>query len=455
MDAVVKTKYGKIQGLEEEDCFLFLGVPFALPPIDNLAFSHPKPPKPFEGIYDATKGKTNPIQGEGVASVPNNSLDCLYLNVFVPKGLKEATPVIVWIHGGSYSHGGSGAKNESGRPLEYELGFFAKETKTIVVSINYRLNLFGFLDLTSFGPSFEANNGLYDQIMALRYIKENIAFFGGDPNNVTLLGQSAGAASILALLEMHEARPYFHKAIMMSPCVDSFFSKEEGEKLTKKYLSYLHLKKEDIAPRALSNLPIRKIQKANDKLETYLVAKREFRCAFSPIVDGKTIHVFPKNGISDSSKPILIGHTKNECDLFVEPVPGFVLPFAKLLLGIKPKKMKGRLRRRISDALTDEIYINPIHDVLKAYNGMAYYYQLDYINQKYPDKGMGPYHVSDIPIVFGLDWGNHQDVNPRDVHVGRKYRAMFSYFAYKGAVNFPSFKVNEKPHIIDFDGILI
>ena len=185
----VATEYGLVRGIVRDGCELFLGIPFAAPPVGDLAFKHPVPPAPWKGVFDADKAPKNPIQGKGHSNITYVDKDCLYLNVFVPKGLPEDAPVMVWFYGGSYANGGCGNVSAKSDELNYDLVKFAKDTRTVVVSFNYRLNLEGFLNLNFLDKSFDRSNGLYDQMAALKYVRNNINRFGGDADNVTVFGQ--------------------------------------------------------------------------------------------------------------------------------------------------------------------------------------------------------------------------------------------------------------------------
>ena len=267
----VATEYGLVRGIVRDGCELFLGIPFAAPPVDDLAFKHPVPPEPWKGVFDASKAPASPVQGKGSSTIAFDDKDCLYLNIFVPKDIPEDAPVMVWFYGGSYSNGGCGKVSENSEELYYDFTKFAKDTKTIVVSFNYRLNLEGFLNLNFLDKSFDRNNGLYDQMAALKYVRNNINKFGGDADNVTVFGQSAGAACILALLGMDEAQFLFDKAIMQSPCVISFWSEEQSERYTRKYLKLIGVQPSEL--NKLKSIDKEKIHEANRLLrrlvETY------------------------------------------------------------------------------------------------------------------------------------------------------------------------------------------
>ena len=192
-ETLVTTGYGQIEGIAEEGIKLFLGVPFAKPPVGDLSFRHPLPPEPWDGVLSAVRARPNSIQGHGHKEYRVTDRDCLYLNVFAPDTQEDKLPVMVWIFGGSYCTGGRGLTDVVSDDLLYDMRRFARDTKTIVVTFNYRLNLEGFLNLSYLDPTFEMNNGLYDQIAALKFVRENIGAFGGDDRNITVLTRVADA----------------------------------------------------------------------------------------------------------------------------------------------------------------------------------------------------------------------------------------------------------------------
>jgi para-nitrobenzyl esterase len=209
----VRTQAGLVRGNERDarGVLAFKGIPYAAPPVGQLRWRAPQPPTPWSGVRDAS------TFGPGCISALENdqrpwprSEDCLYLNVWTAaKQANEKRPVMVWIHGGGFQFGASSAPATDGGPLAAE--------GVVVVSFNYRLGVFGFLahpDLDSEGPS--GNYGLQDQLAALRWVRTHIAGFGGDPDNVTVFGESAGAMAIGILMASPLARGLFHKAIGQS-----------------------------------------------------------------------------------------------------------------------------------------------------------------------------------------------------------------------------------------------
>jgi para-nitrobenzyl esterase len=203
----VDTDAGALRGVVDDGVARFLGVPFAAPSIGALRFRRPQPIEPWRGIRDAsTRASAAPqpkTLGVGVRGANAIADDCLYLNVFVPSASGSGRPVLVWIHGGGYVHGDGG-------DALFDGGRLARGQDCVVVTLNYRLGLWGF------APFVDRNVGLADQIAALGWVARNAREFGGDPRNVTLVGESSGAMSVCNLLAVPRARPLFHRAIAQS-----------------------------------------------------------------------------------------------------------------------------------------------------------------------------------------------------------------------------------------------
>ncbi|MFJ7250992.1 carboxylesterase/lipase family protein [Streptomyces sp. NPDC098085] len=207
----VGTAHGAVRGTLEHGVAVFRGIPYAAAPVGARRFRAPEPPEPWEGVRDAVAfGPTAPKRPYAPPldrllpdpEVPGD--DCLNLNVWTPSPARAGLPVLVWIHGGSLLHGSSAV------PL-YDGAAFARDG-VVLVSVNYRLGMEGF----GVFPDAPANRGLLDQLAALAWVRDNIAAFGGDPDLVTVCGESAGAISIAALLAAPRAKGLFRRAVLQS-----------------------------------------------------------------------------------------------------------------------------------------------------------------------------------------------------------------------------------------------
>lgn len=206
---IVRTKSGWLRGVDNGDSWAFLGVPYAAPPVGELRWKVPQDPKSWAGIKDANEFAGACPQAEGAFGGGSLNEDCLYLNVTAPKG-RSSLPVMVWIHGGAFIAG-------SGSEEGYDPTRLVQED-VVVVTLNYRLGALGFLPhpaLTAESGD-SGNYGLMDQQKALKWVKENIAVFGGDPKKVTIFGESAGGHSVLSHLAAPSSKGLFSKAIVQS-----------------------------------------------------------------------------------------------------------------------------------------------------------------------------------------------------------------------------------------------
>ncbi len=427
---IVTTEYGNLEGIVSGGCRCFLGVPFAKAPLGDLAFKHPVKPEPWDGVYSAVRGKANPLQGHGHKEYKVTDRDCLYLNVFVPETeAEEKLPVMVWVFGGSYCTGGTGLKSADSDDLEYDMTRFARDTGTIVVTFNYRLNMEGFLNLSYIDPVYEMNNGLYDQIAALEFVRSNIGAFGGDDKNITVFGQSAGAACILALMTHPEAAPLFDKAIVQSACVDSFWNIEESRKLTELFLKYIGIGKDDIAK--LKNVSAQEVFDAAHRLKKHVFSGGDVRCAFSPVVDGVTIKDYPSKLVSDCTKPLLMGTNKNEANIFVNDIPAIAMPFVARKFHLTPEHGKGA-RERYSDQATDFIYKTPMGRITSSYKGPVWTYEYTYQTPQIKASGAGCFHASELPVLLAQDLGISDVNDPESEKTGNLMRSIWGEFARTG-----------------------
>src|SRR5271157_4859422 len=212
----VKTEQGKVQGktINDGKVRAFLGLPYAAPPVGDMRWKAPEPPAKWKGDRDATKFGAHCAQGkvfdDMVFQDAAPSEDCLFVNVYTPADAtnKSKLPVMFWIHGGGYSGGGSSEPRHNGD--------FLPTKGVILVTINYRLGVFGFLvtdELAKENNGVAGNYGLMDMVAALQWVKGNIKNFGGDPGNVTIFGESAGSFAVSTLMASPMAQGLFQKVI--------------------------------------------------------------------------------------------------------------------------------------------------------------------------------------------------------------------------------------------------
>jgi para-nitrobenzyl esterase len=334
-EPIAQTEQGKVEGIEKLGCLQFRGIPFAAPPVGPLRWKPPQPPASWDGIRDATEfGPICPqnlgtMEQLGGARRPVNPMDedCLTLNVFTPAVDEAKRPVMLWIHGGAFSTG-------SGRIPWYSGHNFARDG-VVVVTINYRVSAFGFLFLeTLFGDEFRGSGtaGTHDQVASLGWVRENIANFGGDPDNVTIFGESAGGMSVGTLLAAPSAKGLFHKAIPQSGASHASHAAEVAERVGRRFCAETGVKVGDAD--ALRSLTVDQILDGIDRLGQIMAADNTelfgddhagFTMPFQPVFGGDLLPKFPIDAVRDGSGggvSTLVGTTLEEWKLFTLMLPG-------------------------------------------------------------------------------------------------------------------------------------
>ncbi len=313
-ELVVRTKAGELRGARENGVAVFRGVPYAAPPVGDLRFAPPRPAQPWAGARDARQdGPIAPQARSRLAHVMGDferpqSEDCLTLTVWTPAADAGKRPVLVWIHGGAFGSGAGSLPWYSGER-------FAANGDVVAVSINYRLGALGFLCLP--GVS-NGNLGLLDQVAALRFVRDNIAAFGGDPDNVTVVGQSAGASSIAMLMTMPAARGLFRRAILQSTPFGRMTRKlEDAHRIGRRLLEVLGLKPEQTAE--LKTLPTAKFVAAQGELARLEKKFADAMAPFWPVIDGDVLPTQVASALkSDAGADVdvMIGTTREEMAAF-------------------------------------------------------------------------------------------------------------------------------------------
>jgi para-nitrobenzyl esterase len=305
---------------------VFSGIPYAAAPVGNLRWRPPHPAERWDGIRDASTfgpiapqsaavpGITSPSDPE--ASEPQSE-DCLSLNVWTPaipdapSAPGEGKPVLVWIHGGGFTSG-------SGSVFLYRGGSLARNGDAVVVTINYRLGALGFLGHRSFrqNDGFVGNWGLQDQVAALRWVRRNIAAFGGDPDNVTIFGESAGGFSVSALLGVPDARGLFRRAVVQSGGVQ-VHSVDEAERAAERLVQLLGVAGCD--RESLQDVPATELVAATEELGRRRPDPGMIPLPFLPVVDGAFLPDDPLAAVANGSSrgvDLLIGTNRDELTLF-------------------------------------------------------------------------------------------------------------------------------------------
>jgi para-nitrobenzyl esterase len=324
MSATVTTRYGRLDGDELSGLFVFKGVPFAAPPTGPRRWLAPEPTASWTGTRDARRfggvAPQNPVMMRALAAMvieEPQSEDCLYLNIWTPRPDGRRRPVMVWIHGGGFTIG-------SASQAIYDGSVLARRGDVVVVTTNYRLGPLGFLrlaDATGGLIPSTGSEGMLDQIAALKWVHDNIAEFGGDPDNVTIFGESAGGMSVGALMGMPAARGLFHKAIPQSGACNTAASIERANRTADRVLAKLGV--------AASNVDaLRALEPAQLLKATLLPDGRpdpELGMAYQPVADGANLPRPAIEMVGDGSAAgvaVMVGSTLEEWKLFAVMDPG-------------------------------------------------------------------------------------------------------------------------------------
>jgi para-nitrobenzyl esterase len=416
---VVDTAYGPVRGIDDGKAVSWKGVRYAAPPIGDLRFRAPQPPEPWTEVADAdTYGFVCPQP-----PVPNFPLDlgapenedCLFLNIWAPPGTKpgDAKPVMVWIHGGAYVLGSSSQPLYDGRRL-------ASGGDVVVVSLNYRIGVFGFLDLSQVSDRFDSNIGLRDVLAALRWVRDNIAAFGGDPSRVTVFGESAGAGIVTTMLAIPEAEGLFAGAIAQSSPATSVYDQTRAQRVTRQVLDHLDITDSDA--HRLTEVGVPALISATKKVFDEVPVRNPGTLAFVPIIDGDLLHDYPvmvaRQGRTHPV-PLILGTNRNEAALFrlmrspLMPItPRAITSMFNEIAAEQPdlqlptEEQLGstyRGKRRVVSIASDVGFRMPSVWLAEGHCRVApvYLYRFDYSTPIMKLLLVGAAHATELPYVWG------------------------------------------------------
>jgi para-nitrobenzyl esterase len=323
----VSVSRGRVRGVRRGDLWSFSGIPYARAPVGDLRWRPPVPPDPWNDTRDASAFGPIAPQAAAVAGITSpsdpgaaepQSEDCLSLNVWTPAlpehpadRSAEGRPVLVWIHGGGFTSG-------SGSVFLYRGGALVRNGDAVVVTVNYRLGALGFLGHRGLGDpdGLVGNWGLHDQVAALTWVRDNIAVFGGDPGNVTVFGESAGAMSIAVLLGSPAARGLFHRAVVQSGGVH-VHTVEQAERSAARLVATLGLARCDRA--SLGRIPATELVAATAQIAMRRPDPGLLPLPFLPVIDGRFLPRHPLLAVEEGATAgldLLIGTNRDELTLF-------------------------------------------------------------------------------------------------------------------------------------------
>jgi para-nitrobenzyl esterase len=423
-DPSARTSAGEVRGRREHDLDVFRGIPFAEPPVGDLRFAAPRPARPWGGRRDALEFGPPPPQDVGgfrdrlppgwdpAAGERDRPGDWLTVNVWTPSASAAAArPVMVWIYGGAYKVGSADTPG-------YDAQRIARDGDVVVVTFNYRVGIEGFAVI----GGAPANRGLLDQVAALEWVRDNIAAFGGDPGQVTVFGESAGAGCLAALLAMPRADGLFLRAIAAS-MPGTFLSLELAASVGTAIAAELGLAS---TVDALAAVPPHELVLAGESLAS---RRDEFEkqwgqlashdTLFAPVVDGDVLPMTPWEALRRGSArevDVVVGHTRDECRLFLvmQGRAGRITESdaARALAVFGPGQDGEKYRAAFPEATAEELYVQvqtdwifrmpalQLAEAQTAGGGRAYLYELAW---EVPGAGgaLGACHGLDLPLLFG------------------------------------------------------
>jgi len=447
-DPVVVARSGAVSGFLEDGICKFHGVPYAAPPVGALRWRAPEPVEPWAGTRAARAFSPVAVQTLGAVfdlRASQQSEDCLYLNVWTASLAPERLrPVMFWVHGGGFLGGAGSEAGYDGTRLAAQ--------GVVVVTFNYRLGAFGFLA----HPDVGANFAVLDMVAALQWVAEHIDRFGGDPGNVTIFGESAGAAAVRALLTSPPADGLFHKAILQSggfeaPALAPAWSLAKAQAVAEKLFDDLGSRNVD----TLRTVPSTHLQAASHELCGVIPVPGQVQTPASlvwiPVVDGNAV-IDDALSTSLANVPVLLGSLENEARYFIKPGPDYpreaLLGMAGAFLGPLADEGLAALERlegldtygALDRLFTAAVWTEPALQTARHFAARGRQVYCYHFARRSPGAiatAALAQHTAEIPYVFGhLDEGDgHNEV---DRLVSERMQQAWISFASSGVPQSPA-----------------
>lgn len=414
----VTTAAGTVEGFTRDGVHRWRSIPYARPPVGALRFRAPQPAQPWSGVRHC-HGFTKCAPQErrytmiGVGKYQPMGEDCLTLNVVTPEATDgEALPVMVFVHGGGYILGSSAT------PLYDGVGLARRGC--VYVSVNYRLGALGCLDLSSLSTAditLESNLFLRDLVLALRWVRDNIAAFGGDPDKVTIFGESAGAHAVAALLAVPQAKGLFAQAISESPATGMVRSREVAAEFAERFATLMGARKQDAAHALRKASPAELVAAQNRLIDEGV---RDMLGAFpiGPVCGDDVLPQDPVEAMRCGNAhpvPLIVGTNADEGRLFTRFLP--LLPTTEPMIEALLAEVEPAARERITGAYPDYpersacvrlggdfAFSSAAWEIAEAHgrHAPAYLYRYDYAPRMLRWSGLGATHATELLAVFGI-----------------------------------------------------
>ena len=422
-ELIVHTETGDVRGIVVDGVCTWRGIPYAAPPVNDLRFRAPQPATAWREVRDAGSFGPIPMQKRGFEAMCGAgartpiSEDCLTINVSAPmRHNSQLRPVVFWIYGGGFTLGGSRGELYRGNRI-------VLAGDVVFVSFNYRLGIFGFVDLSSWSTTdcqIDSNLGLRDQVAALQWVQRNIATFGGDPDNVTIVGESAGAMSVVSLMCIPSAAGLFHRAFAMSACGFTAYSQERHRLWAEALVKSLKLNPGDNTAVAheLKSLPAENLVTAASNF-FYDTAPDAHPGVLpsSPVVDGDFLPRHPIDAFEDGTAhrlPLVIGTMSREGALLHRALPVICSRVSRLdaMFEQTAPALRGRIiqaypgypsKKTAIDVAGDFTFWLPTVRIASAHSRLAdcWVYRFDYAAPLTRLMFGEATHGLDLPMLFG------------------------------------------------------
>lgn len=434
---IVNIKNGLIEGVFQNNQYVFKGIPYGEAPIGEKRFNKIEPKKPWNGVLSCKEYgdvcPQNTLENQGKIGSENS----LSINIWTKSLESSKKPVVLWIHGGGFTRGTGSDEKQSGVNFA--------DDNIVYVSLNYRLGVLGFLDLESIlGKEYKSsgNNGILDIIEGLKWIKENIEFFGGDKDNITVMGESAGAKCIGALLVTPLAKGLFNKAILESGSFQAIRDKNTAEKITGRFLNLVGINKDN--KEKLFSLSCEEILEAQNRISNSQPGMLQ---VFGPVIDGEVFPYEPMEAINKgvgSKVPLLIGTNLKESNLYLlfsEDLRNKKENIVKDIFGNNYKNVfqsynniKNKDEETWQRVLTNYMYKLYSYRLANKFASLGedvYLYRFDW------EGTVGPCHAQELPFVFKVT-GNEPiifNLKEEDLPLGEKMNMYWKNFIKYGNPN--------------------
>lgn len=443
-EVTVETTFGPVRGVADDDVHVWRGIPYAQAPVGELRWRRARDPQPWTTVRAATSfgdvcpQPVMPVIDLGAGASQDE--DCLYLNIWAPAGAavgQARRPVLVWLHGGAYICGSGSQPLYDGAALVR--ASVREDQPALVVTLNYRMGALGFAE---WGEEIgDSNCGLSDVLQALRWVRANIERFGGDPEQVTVFGESAGGGLVTTLLAVPAAEGLFARAISQSSPATSVYHLERGLRHTDMLLTELGAPA-DVTPAQLRELPVQALVDASVRVFNEVPVRYAGTIAYTPVVDGDLVPEHPLQAIREGRAldvPLLIGTNRDETSLFkwmktpLMPVTGAqVDAMFELIAQERPElaipaddvvaeAYPGRVRdpekssARSMGVSRDLAFRMPAVWIAEAHSHRApvYLYRYDWATPLFRALGIGATHATELPYVWGNPASSKADISYR------------------------------------------